>query len=270
MLLEALEYLCTPASGLARRSGLTRAAIGIRSRHARCRTAWAPHLARTRGAMVEAADLALSLGGDGSRAGLCVVVGAGSLLDVPLAELAARFQRVILADVVWTWPARWAARRFPHVELRALDMTAMLDQALPHAAGSLGARCPTFFLDLQPDLVVSANLLSQLPLCFRKALADRPYFQQPGRLDALCAGLVHGHLDWLEAFGGVRLLVCDTAWKVRRRGEAEEIRDPLYGAGQRIFGPRWDWDVALAPEIDARTDVVHEVCAMLTRGPCVG
>ena len=48
MIAEALEWLVTPASGLARRSGLLARQIAIRHRAARCRSLWQAHLQATR------------------------------------------------------------------------------------------------------------------------------------------------------------------------------------------------------------------------------
>ena len=75
----------------------------------------------------------------------------GALLDVPLEELAAAFDRVILVDLIHPWPARLAARRYPNVALVTAEISAGL-------AGAWAELCA------EADLIVSANLLSQIPL----------------------------------------------------------------------------------------------------------
>ena len=88
MLRECIESWLTPAPPWARALSLPREQAAIRARYRRHAAAWAPHLAATRAAMLDAAQ-----GGD-----LAVVLGGGVLLDVPLLELRRCYRRVLIVD----------------------------------------------------------------------------------------------------------------------------------------------------------------------------
>ncbi|WP_348626820.1 hypothetical protein [Methylobacterium sp. CCH5-D2] len=143
MLLDLALWLATPAPWRHRRLGYVRESVLLSGRARRCRRAWAPHAARSREAVLAAcADLPLR------RA--AVVLGSGPLADVPLSQLAAGFERVLLVDAVHPLGARLAARRFPNVRLVTADLAGADDP--------VGALCGG------ADLTVSANLLTQLPV----------------------------------------------------------------------------------------------------------
>lgn len=127
-----------------RRRGYVGESVLLWSRSRRCRAAWAEHLDQSRAAVVAAcAGL--------ERRRTAVVLGSGLLQDVPLAHLAERFAAVDLVDVVHLWPARRAARAFPHVRLVTADLT-----GLAGGGDSLSASCG----GADVDFVVSANVLA--------------------------------------------------------------------------------------------------------------
>src|SRR5437762_463756 len=105
MLLEWLESLATPCPPEIRDLGYRRELIAIGARQRRCRAAWAIHIARSRGAILEAMGLV-------PRRRTAIVLGSGRLLDVPLAELAREFERVVLVDALHPLVSRWQARRY--------------------------------------------------------------------------------------------------------------------------------------------------------------
>jgi len=247
MLAEALEYLLTPCPAPFRRLGLKRESVAIGARHRRCRQAWRPHLERCRAAILEAA-------GRCRNHGTALVLGSGHLLDVPVERLAARFERVVLADAVHPLAARWRVRGLRAVRLDTADLTGLCATVLQ---GRLPERTAlTRYLDLEPDLVVSANCLSQLPLLPMRRLealgADGP------ELEAFRRGVLQDHLDWLRRFTGVTLLIADTAWPDGPHGQ-----DPLPGLDLPPPQASWTWTVAPRPELHPDRDVSHKVSAFL-------
>ncbi len=104
MLKEALEHWLTPCPRRWRKMGYLREQIAIDARLGRHRAEWAPHLEAPRR---EISAAAIRCGGR-----RCVlVVGAGLHHDLPIGELAERFDRVVLADLVHRPSARRAPRR---------------------------------------------------------------------------------------------------------------------------------------------------------------
>ena len=243
MLPEAMAWLLTPASRLARRYGALSESIAIAARHRRCREAWRPHLARTREALLASAQSA-----PGHRLG--VVVGSGHLLDVPLDALAPRFERLWLIDLVHPWTSRIASCRHRNVRLITRDITGFLDQP--------GAPVPSvrYLLD-QPDLdwVASVNLLSQLAAPARRAWqATGAGTPDPG------LAIQHAHLAWLRALPCPACLVTDLEQvtfdvngQVLDRTHYEDLL-----AGWRCLD-QWHWELAPPGELGQGRRSHHRV-----------
>lgn len=246
MLVEALEYLITPCPPWARRLGYLTQAVGLRARHRRLRARWRPHLEACRSFILE--TMAAAPG-----RGRAVVLGSGLLLDVPVAALAAEFREVILVDAVHLVPERLRARRWPHVRMIAADVTG----AVAAPAGMLPPPGPPAGLaGLDCDFVVSANMLSQLPL----ALLARP----GAALDAVARtafarGLIERHLDHLRELAPLACLIADRESLILDGDTVIDREDLLSGAILPAPGREWWWELAPRPELYRRYDVRHRV-----------
>lgn len=260
MLSEWLTYWRTVCPPQARKLGYLRESIGIRSRYRRCRTAWRPHLENSRAALLES----LSACRD-SR--IALVLGSGLLLDVPLAQLAARFEQVWLVDLIHLPETLRAARRHPNVRCLSRDVTGFLEKRDDLAPGRLDLPMPRHFLD-EPEIdwIASVNLLSQLPLLPLAWLRRR----FPGAAEDEWIGweekLMRQHLDYLAAFGKPACLLADAEQTTcRSGGEILERNDfgALLGCwGRPLAG--WRWDIAPAGEIAPGIIRRHQVAARLS------
>ncbi len=152
MILEALEWCLTPATGSARRRGFLSEQIAIRHRARRCRLAWREHLHRTK------AFVAARLPEHGREV---VVLGSGHLHDVDAEALMARFDRLVLVDAVHPLEVRFrAALSRGRIVCIARDLSGF-DRDDP-LTGRVVHAPETLDLVRGADLVVSVNLLSQL------------------------------------------------------------------------------------------------------------
>lgn len=230
MLAEWLTSLVTPCDPAVRRLGYLHELIAIRARHGRCAPAWAGHIAACRAFVDERAP-----GGD-----LAVVVGAGLCLDVPLDLLTARYRRVVRFDLCFLGRQRGVEQRFFDVT-GGVRTWARRPQNDPRTA-LVDPGWPT---DLPaPDLVLSANLMTQLHLFPEQWL--RPHHPGVDLADA-CARL---HLGWLARRPGVRLLIADVEERVLDAQGALACRLPT---SARLLPPplrTWTWDLAPQGEHD--------------------
>lgn len=257
MLREAFEYLTSPCDPLARRLGYLSEAVALGSRHRRQRRNWAPHVAACRRFIVQAAEQA-------PKGGRAVVVGSGLLIEIPLEELAARFDEVLLVDIVHTRSVRKRVARMPKVRLAALDVTgalAPLDRALeqgqepprefaPPALPASAAPCA---------FAVSCNLLSQLPLMPLDAIERRaPAIPDAARL-AFAQRLAADHLRWLAGLAQRAALFSDVESLWLSGGAVVEREDSVWGLPLPAPDMSWLWDIAPAPEEDRRRDLRHSV-----------
>lgn len=261
MLREAFEYLTTPCDPLARRLGYLGEAVALGARHRRQRRAWAPHVAACRRFILQAADRAQR---DASGRGRALVAGSGLLIELPLDEMAARFDELVLVDILHTRSVRRRTARLPNVRLVAMDVTG----ALAPLAASLDTRraLPAEFTP--PPMpggrfafAVSCNLLSQLPLMPLEAVERlAPAIPDADRL-AFAQRLARDHLDWLAAGADQAALFTDIESLRLRGGTVLERDDTSWGLPLPAPDMSWLWDIAPAPEEDRHHDLRHGVGA---------
>lgn len=255
MLREAFEYLTTPCPPLARRFGYLSEMVALGARHRRQKRAWAPHVA----ACHRFIDQAMQRVEPGGRA---LVAGSGLLIEIPLETLTARFDEVVLADVLHSRAVRRRAAALPNVRLVELDVSGAL---VPLAAAlDSGGPLPTDFEPPIPDgdpfrFAVSCNLLSQLPLLPLEAVERRAPATMEAERMAFALRMVHGHLCWLSAIAERAALFTDIDASWMHGGTVTEVEDSTWGLTLPAPDMSWLWDIAPAPEQDRRQDLRHSV-----------
>lgn len=262
MLREIFTWLRTPCPPAARRLGHLAAAIGLESRARRCRAAWAAHIEHCHAAVRQS----LSHCGQHRTA---LVLGSGLALEYPLAELSARFARVILADIVHLPALRRQAKRYPNVELAYCDLTGLAAALveLPRGSGAAAIEALPTASRLPAvddvDWVVSCNLLSQLPLLPVAWLAHRSPQVDTDTLEQWGRRLMRRHLDDLAACGGERCLIADAEQTTRdRHGRLLERADigKVLDLERRAYAS-WSWPVAPPGELADGLTAEHRVVA---------
>ncbi len=214
--------------------------IAIGARYRQVREDWAPHLERSKAIVRQA--IAQS-----EPRRTAVIVGSGRLLDVPLAELAAAFERVVLVDIVHVGEARRASRQFGNVELASLDVT-QVGEAVYHVGpegGPLPSSRPTFFHDdPRVDLVASLNLLSQLPYTPCNYLRRWNRFADRD-LEDFSRQLIEAHLTFLARFTGTVCLIADREYlTLDAEDRVVDTRGALHGVELPWPGEEWIWRLA--------------------------
>lgn len=251
MLIEWLTYLTTPCPRHLRAMGYLREAVGIESRYRRHSRAWAPHLEKSHETIRKAIEM--SGGGD-----TVVVLGAGLVYDLPMDALSAAFKTVQLIDLVHMRPARRTARRYPNVNLVAWDVTESLE-AIADGRAEIGK--PERYLD-DPSisLVISANLLSQLPI------SPMSYLEKRGMRDEeaeeVGRALIDRHIEYLSRFAVPVCLITDIEREMTALKEGEEwayVVTALLDAELPWVGQEWFWDIAPRGEVDKTYSVKNRV-----------
>lgn len=257
MLAELITSLITPFPRIPRRMGLLHEQIAIRARERRCRAQWAGHLAASRQAMLDAA-------GRCPAHGLCVVVGAGLCLDVPLVELARRFASVVLLDVGFlerSGPAN--VRRVPWDATNCMEAWFNDPRMDESEAINRAERDPGWPPGVgQPDLTISANIISQLDLLPGPWLSRKRWRHDDFR-ERLAIALATTHLRWLRRQPGAHLLIGDMRATLTSKDGSEVEERTLAPArvGLREPDRAWDWDIAPIPEWNRRQHLRHRVGA---------
>ena len=114
----------------------------------------------------------------------------------------------------------------------------------------------------EPDLVVSANFLSQLGMIPVDRLSASDLDEELPA-DCSCAA-ARRHLAWLTARPGVRVLLSDVARLDVPPGGRELARRTIFERlNLRVPDQSWRWDLAPIPEWSREWHRVHEVGAWI-------
>ncbi len=250
MIAEALQYLATAAlTGRAYRR-FVRYSVNLWSRAGRCGRAWAAHEASSKDAMRAAMS-------DLRQRRTAVVLGSGLLRDVPIGDLAASFDTLVLVDLVHLASVRlWLkAKGYRNVRLIERDLSGYDDLKAGRDVEPLG------FLRSVPylDFVVSANLLSQIGRGVKRRYeADAPSDMPADTVERLIAA----HIQGLSDLPCRTCLVTDISYAViDRTGKVHEEADLMHGVALPEAKVRWDWPVAPLGEESRDYQIVHKVIA---------
>lgn len=257
MLTEWFTYLAADCPPHARKLGYLRESIAIRSRYRRCKTAWQPHLENSQSALLESLHTC-------SNFRTALVFGSGLLLEIPLYELASRFENVWLVDLVHLPEARRVASRYANVRCISCDITGFLERLEALSPNNLDLPPPTSFLDNPTiDWVVSVNLLSQLPLLPLDWLRKRFSGIDEAILKEWSTRLMRQHLDYLAAFVAPTCLLADMEQTTYgQSGEVIEHADFVAKLGFEYQAlAQWRWDIAPPGEIAPGIGRFHCVAA---------
>ena len=236
--------------------GYVRELQALEARQNRCRAAWRPHLENTRALILEATELC-------EQRGKVLLLGSGLLFDIPVAELSERFREVVLVDIIHLRTVHRQVEQYPNVHMVQKDITGAVEQLYTCFRNRKSVRIPQyrpdFFLEDGFDLVVSSNILSQLPVIPNAFASRRVGIFTDGQMADFSRRLVENHLDWLSAFPHTVCLIADL-----ERLQYEGLRlirreESLWGVALPKGGREWSWDLAPRPEIDFRLDIRHRV-----------
>ncbi len=263
MLREWFKHLTTPAPKHLKAMGYLRELIAIEARHRRCRAAWAPHLLHCRRLILKAAE--------GIGCGRVSVLGSGWLYDVPVEELAAMFDEVELIDIMHMPAVQKRLAGLANVRLVTEDVTGVIEATYRHVRENRDGALPAPRADsarlAESDLVVSANLLTQLPLLPVGWLRAWGNSYDDAALKAFARRIVEHHLDLLAALPGRVCLLTETKRVViADKNEVLHDIDPLFGAKFPYRGRQWTWDIAPRPELSGRYDLRFQMTGISDLG----
>lgn len=242
MIWEAWQYITTPSSKLARQMGFLYESIAMSARAKRCHSAWQPHYQNCQLAIEHAVTMC-------ETKRKVLVFGAGTLQDIPLALLSEAFDQVLLVDLVITRNARQLLKSYRNIDYIEADVTESLHLL---QAGILKVETPKAWLDDETiDLVVSLNLITQLPLLPIRWLKQKFRISDP-QADQLGQGLIKAHLDYLQRFNARVCLIADRVdQEFNRQGEKTDEFDPWWDVKPPEASRTWQWEVVSLRESGA-------------------
>jgi hypothetical protein len=232
----------------------------------RCREAWAPHFRECRDLIDKATE------GIGHHK--VTVLGSGLLLDFSLDLLADTFDKVVLVDILHLPVVQKRVRAFANVELFTNDHTGVAEATWDHVqqgrTGALPSAPPSHLADTGPcgdsDLVVSANLLTQLPLMPLGLLLEKAPTYPEDEAKAFARRIVEDHLHFLSALPSRVCLLTETQRVIFGGPKGNEIIeeiDPLFGVSIPDSGRKWVWNIAFQPEINPHIGLRYRMTGII-------
>jgi len=252
MLAEWFRHLTTPCPAHLKKMGYLKELIAIEARHGRQRAAWASHLEACKNLILEAADAV--------KPGRVAVLGSGLLLDVPLRKLSEKFSDVLLVDIFHMPAVEKRVAVLANVQLVTADLTGLAEATFAHVNEGRTGALPSPEIDAgivaDCDLVVSLNLLTQLPLPPMGWVQENSPADDEDALRSFARGIVDHHLEFLLSLPGRVCLITEKQRAICDGGEVLQEIDPLFGAELRAAQiKRWTWNIAPRPEISRHIDL---------------
>ncbi len=222
----------------------------MQMRYRRCRSFWDIHYRHCR-------EVVRTLAEECKSKRTVIILGAGSLHDLPLDYLAKNFHQVKLVDLLFLSGARRKVESYSNVTLIEQDISCSLQQVF---TGSTAVSEGDFALnDDAVDLVVSMNVLGQLPLIPVKWL-EKMYRFEPLALQKVSQDFLRHHLNYLRAFHCPVCLISDREIQTfNQEGQLVDSSDIWWGLEPVAANFEWDWEIAPFGELDARTRQVRRV-----------
>jgi len=180
-----------------------------------------------------------------------VVLGSGLLLDVPVEQLSQRFKKVMLVDVVQLRSVRHRCQKLASVTLLEHDITGLAESLLAYRRHD---PLPTPNANLpdaaqNSDLIISCNLLSQLPLTPSQRLQQHHGIDQ-NQLTPWCTAVLQNHLSLLAEQTGNCGLISDIKHHyLNEKGSQLACHDMLLGLSLGSPDQQWQWTIAPLGEL---------------------
>ncbi|MES2307390.1 MAG: hypothetical protein V4507_00880 [Verrucomicrobiota bacterium] len=224
--------------------------IGIRSRYSRCRSLWEPHLNHCCEVIVRH----LREHPEIRSVAFC---GSGWGLDLPWKSPEfQRLDKIILLDLIHPWFIRWRSLFQNNLKLIVHDLSGVISQV------DAGERFPEPIIDLKlkVDLVVSLNLIGQLPLMPLEIMEKRihPSFEE--ELHEWARKIQRKHLEALKEWAPRQIVISDIdeIWR-NLSGQIVDRSDPWYGSRDFEMDEQWNWDISPLGEMEKTRSKHHVV-----------
>lgn len=241
MIQELVSYLNVQSTKEAKCFGHLYEAIALIEREKRCRTPWLSHRTICKNTIAECVNLL-------TKKSSVLVLGSGPLHEIPIEFLASQFKKVDLVDVVHLKKTKKENAHRENVFFIEADITELESDILKNK--KIKNKSPSLFLDQNYDLVISANLLSQLAYHLRNFLEKKAEPQLScNELDRFAYQVTHDHFLYLNSFFCPVLLITDVETAFFDKNEQIINREAPY-----IDFPlptpfkEWWWNVAPIPE----------------------
>lgn len=238
MIKEFIDYIITPSSDVATQFGYLKEVIAIKARFARNKYSWQTHLQSCHELIVDFCNLH-------PNAKTISILGSGHLHEIPIEKLLESMQKIYLYDLVFPRAVRNLAAKSQKIQLVEKDLSGCLDGL---RQGKLRLKSP--FLNFSSDLVVSANILSQLPILPQQWILNQNLVDEE-EASRFSKEIIKNHLRMLQNLQVPTLLYSDVnRLFLDASNNVIKIESSLNEVTlRREVIKNWQWDIAPSGEI---------------------
>lgn len=259
MIREFLTYLSQrPLLKEARSFGHLSESIALLFREKRCQKSWGPHRTQCKVFISEHLNLA-------AHQDSVLVLGSGPLHEIPIALLSQSFKRVVLVDIVHLKETKEEVAHLKNVEFIEHDITEV--ESIVRLKKELLKKSPQAFLNEDWGLVLSVNVMSQLPLHLRSYIDKKLKHKFSAiEIESFLESITLNHLAYLQSFSATALLITDTSTEYCDKKDTVIQTDMNYA---HLDLPKhhaeWIWNVAPIPEFQKDVGMKMRVCGFILK-----
>ncbi len=258
MIREILTYLSeSPKLSEAKKFGHLVESISLLSREKRCQKAWLPHRTECKSFISDELNNAIHFKS-------VLVLGSGPLHEIPIENLARAFSKVVLVDIVHLKSTKRSLTHFSNIEFVEHDISEIESEL---AQGFLAKKIPKAFIDQDWGLVLSVNVMSQLPLHLESYIEKKlkGKFTQED-IESYLEEVTRNHFLYLKSFSAPSLLITDTTTTYYDKKDSVVQTDHNYSHLDLPKPKReWTWNVAPIPEFQKDVGIKMKVGAFVLK-----
>ena len=253
MLLEAIKHFFLSAPKPIKELGFGKEAIAINTRYKRCQTQWGQHLEATKSELI---NIITNFGTNKN----VVIMGSGSLLDIPLSELSKHTKSLTLIDIIQLKKIKKIVLKFPNVKIVERDLTDYISPFISWTEGPSYFSPPKIptpnFSNTNANLIISLNLISQLSIPFLNYVVKHKMEKLP---DSFEQDIINAHLSALQNSGADSWVIGDISRDYMEDGKV--IKTEFLPENLKLPKPvkSWNWDIAPRGEVDLNISICHKV-----------
>lgn len=257
MIREAITFLFTPTTPLAKKYGFLYQSIALGRRYQRCKKMWLPHLKNCQDLFNDAASKL-------PQKKSVVVLGSAHLHEIPFHLLVENFDEITLVDIIHPLKHHRLAKRNHRLKLVTADISGSLAKlnnvhSLEDLHELLAQLQSQTLFNFKADLIISGNILSQLGLlpieAMEKKLKRHLTIEEK---DKICTAFAQLHLQNLKKCQGQKLIYADRE-VIYRSPQGEIIYQGHYPVDFAGFTKIKNWTWLLAPLKEASKEYSIEM-----------
>lgn len=259
MIRELLTYITErPSLPEAKSFGHLVESISLLSRETRCKKTWATHRASCKHFIESQVK-------NSRHYDSVLILGSGPLHEIPIEFLAKKFNQVVLVDIVHLKSTKKSVGHLKNITFIEHDLTEI--EGTLRAQGKLLSHVPEKFLDQDWGLVLSVNVMSQLPIHLA-GFIDRKLKNKfsESEIEEFLKNVTRNHLAYLKSFKSDVILITDTTTFYIDKNDVVIQTDLNY---EHLDLPEpleeWNWNLAPIPEFQKDVGMKMHVCGFVLK-----